>query len=108
MESYERAKSVLTEHIDVLHKLAEQLLEKETILGAELDELIRQVRPGIDLPERPQDNLDDETEEETDAPSASDDDASAQSDNVADKTDTPADEPSADGAENREDDPSKN
>lgn len=108
MESYERAKSVLTEHIDVLHKLAEQLLEKETILGAELDELIRQVRPDIDLPERPQDNLDDETEKETDASSASDDDASDPSDNVAEKTDTPADEPSADGAENRKDDPSKN
>jgi len=52
LHSYERARSVLTEHLDVLHKLAEQLLEKETILGAELDELIRQVRPGIQLPEK--------------------------------------------------------
>ena len=63
-QSYERARSVLTEHLDVLHKLAEQLLEKETILGAELDELIRQVRPGIQLPEKaadkeePVDNVD--------------------------------------------------
>ncbi len=55
MRSYERAQSVLTEHIDVLHKLAEQLLEKETILGAELDEIIRQVRPGIKLPDKPTD-----------------------------------------------------
>jgi cell division protease FtsH len=55
MSAYERAKSVLTEHIDVLHKLAEQLLEKETILGAEMDEIIRQVRPGIQLPEKPGD-----------------------------------------------------
>ncbi|WP_372681998.1 ATP-dependent zinc metalloprotease FtsH [Desulfosarcina sp.] len=55
MRSYERAQSVLTEHIDVLHKLAEQLLEKETILGAELDEIIRQVRPDIQLPEKPTD-----------------------------------------------------
>ena len=55
MRSYERAQSVLTEHIDVLHKLAEQLLEKETILGAELDEIIRQVRPGINLPDKPTD-----------------------------------------------------
>ncbi|MFO7716619.1 ATP-dependent zinc metalloprotease FtsH [Desulfosarcina sp.] len=55
MRSYERARSVLTEHIDVLHKLAKQLLEKETILGAELDELILQVRPGIQLPEKPAD-----------------------------------------------------
>ena len=48
--SYERARSVLTNHLDVLHKLAEQLLEKETILGAEMDEIIRQVRPDIQLP----------------------------------------------------------
>ncbi|BBO71708.1 ATP-dependent zinc metalloprotease FtsH [Desulfosarcina alkanivorans] len=53
MSAYERAQSVLTEHIDVLHKLAEQLLEKETVLGAEMDDLIRQVRPGIQLPEKP-------------------------------------------------------
>ncbi len=55
MSAYERAQSVLTEYIDVLHKLAEQLLEKETILGAEMDEIIRQVRPGIQLPEKPGD-----------------------------------------------------
>jgi cell division protease FtsH len=55
MRSYERAQSVLTEYTDVLHKLAEQLLEKETILGAELDEIIRQVRPGIKLPDKPTD-----------------------------------------------------
>jgi cell division protease FtsH len=55
MRAYERARSVLTEHQDVLHKLAEALLEKETIMGAELDALIRQVRPGIDLPEKPAD-----------------------------------------------------
>jgi cell division protease FtsH len=55
MHAYKRAKSVLTEYLDVLHKLAEQLLEKETILGAELDDLIRQIRPGIDLPEKPAD-----------------------------------------------------
>jgi cell division protease FtsH len=58
VHAYERAQSVLTEHIDVLHKLAEQLLEKETILGAELDEIIRQVRPGIQLPEKPTDRED--------------------------------------------------
>jgi len=50
--SYERARSVLTEYIDVLHRLAKDLLEKETVLGAELDELIRDVRPGIELPEK--------------------------------------------------------
>jgi cell division protease FtsH len=69
--SYERAHSVLTEHIDVLHKLAEQLLEKETILGAELDEIIRQVRPGIQLPEKPTDKEEPQEDASTSAPESS-------------------------------------
>jgi len=48
--AYQKAKSVLKENIDILHKLAESLLEKETVLGAELDELITSLRPGIELP----------------------------------------------------------
>jgi cell division protease FtsH len=40
---------VLREHLEVLHKLAELLLEKETVLGKELDELITELRPGIEL-----------------------------------------------------------
>jgi cell division protease FtsH len=35
--------------MDVLHKLAEELLEKETVMGKELDELIIALRPGIKL-----------------------------------------------------------
>jgi len=49
-EAYEKATAVLKENIDILHKLAESLLEKETVLGAELDELITSMRPGIELP----------------------------------------------------------
>jgi cell division protease FtsH len=45
-----RAKSVLNENLDILHKLAEVLLEKETVMGKELDELIQSLRPGIELP----------------------------------------------------------
>ena len=48
--AYEKATAVLNENIDILHKLAESLLEKETVMGAELDELINTMRPGIDLP----------------------------------------------------------
>jgi len=48
--SYETAQKVLTENIDILHSLAELLLEKETIMGAELDELILSMRPGMELP----------------------------------------------------------
>jgi cell division protease FtsH len=66
LNAYARAKSVLTEHLDVLHKLAERLIEKETMMGAELDDLIREVRPDIDLPEKPAD-----TEEPVEEPAPS-------------------------------------
>jgi cell division protease FtsH len=36
--------------MDVLHKLTEFLLEKETVTGSELDDLIRAMRPGIEFP----------------------------------------------------------
>jgi cell division protease FtsH len=49
-DAYEKATAVLKENIDILHKLAESLLEKETVMGAELDELINSMRPGIELP----------------------------------------------------------
>jgi cell division protease FtsH len=46
-------KRVLNENIDILHRLAELLLEKETVLGKELDDLIHSLRPGIELPSSP-------------------------------------------------------
>ncbi|MBT8370872.1 MAG: ATP-dependent zinc metalloprotease FtsH [Deltaproteobacteria bacterium] len=48
--AYQCATDVLNKNLDVLHKLAESLLEKETVLGKELDELIVSLRPGIELP----------------------------------------------------------
>jgi cell division protease FtsH len=48
-DAYQRSEKVLNENLDVLHKLAELLLEKETVLGKELDELIKELRPGIEL-----------------------------------------------------------
>jgi len=50
--SYGCAKTVLNENLDILHKLAEVLLEKETVMGKELDELIHSLRPGIELPSK--------------------------------------------------------
>ncbi len=47
--SYDRAKQVLKENLDILHRLSALLLEKETVLGKELDELILSMRPGIKL-----------------------------------------------------------
>jgi cell division protease FtsH len=51
-QSYDRAKKILNENIDILHKLAELLLEKETVTGNELDDLIRSMRPGIEFPSK--------------------------------------------------------
>ncbi len=48
--AYQRAITVLKENTDILHKLTELLLEKETVMGKELDELIYAMRPGIRLP----------------------------------------------------------
>ncbi len=55
-DAYDQAKKVLQEHLDLLHALADMLLEQETVLGKELDELILSVKPNIDLPERPDDS----------------------------------------------------
>jgi len=48
-ESYELAKRILTERIDVLHKIAEALLEREVLDGSEIDAIMR----GETLPELP-------------------------------------------------------
>ena len=40
-ESYQQAKDLLAANIDVLHKIAEALLDKEVLDGAEIDEVIR-------------------------------------------------------------------
>jgi len=39
-KGYERAKKVLTEKIEDLHKLAKALLKYETLTGAEIEDLI--------------------------------------------------------------------
>ena len=54
---YKKAEEILKENIDILHKLAELLLEKETVLGKELDELIYSLRPGLELPSNKIDDL---------------------------------------------------
>ncbi|MFP4039069.1 MAG: ATP-dependent zinc metalloprotease FtsH [Desulfosudaceae bacterium] len=48
-QSYDKAHSLLSNNMDILHNLADLLLEKETVIGVELDELIRSLRPGIEL-----------------------------------------------------------
>jgi cell division protease FtsH len=52
-KAYNLSKEVLEKNIDILHKLAESLLEKETVSGKELDELIRSMRPDFEFPSTP-------------------------------------------------------
>ena len=52
-ESHQKAMDILNENRDILDKLTAQLLEKETVMGKELDELIYAMRPGISLPADP-------------------------------------------------------
>jgi cell division protease FtsH len=47
--AYNRAKSVLTEHLDLLHKVAKALLERETLTREDIEVL----RRGERLPPRP-------------------------------------------------------
>jgi cell division protease FtsH len=42
LETYERAKLLLRRNLEVLHKMAEALLERESLDGADIDEILRQ------------------------------------------------------------------
>ena len=48
--SYKKARQILEDNIDILHKLSELLVENETVLGRELDDLILEMRPGFTIP----------------------------------------------------------
>jgi len=61
--AYQCATDLLNENVDILHKLAESLLEKETVLGKELDELIQSLRPGIKLTSKSLDDSEQEPQE---------------------------------------------
>ena len=47
--SYQTAKKLLEENTDILHALTDLLMERETVLGWELDELISYMRPEFDF-----------------------------------------------------------
>ncbi|MSQ47470.1 MAG: ATP-dependent metallopeptidase FtsH/Yme1/Tma family protein [Deltaproteobacteria bacterium] len=52
--AYERAKDLLRKNLDILHKMAAVLLEKEVLDAPELDEIMRMLRPQADLIAEPQ------------------------------------------------------
>ena len=87
--AYSTAKTLLEENIDILHALTDLLLEKETVMGPELDDLIAELRPDFDFfgrrnirtePEPPKEEDAPKQEEQEDAEDKddSDDDAQAQ------------------------------
>lgn len=45
MRNYDKAKSLLNDHIDILHRIASELLEKEVLSGEEIDALIGDALP---------------------------------------------------------------
>jgi cell division protease FtsH len=47
-DSYEKAKKLLSDHIDILNRIAAGLLEKEVLNTAELDEIIQMNREDVD------------------------------------------------------------
>ncbi len=47
--AFQTARKILEENIDILHALTELLIEKETVLGPELDDLIAALRPDFDF-----------------------------------------------------------
>ena len=54
-ESYAKAKSLLDENREVMHKIADYLFEKETITGKEFMKLLKEVKR--DFEEKPQPSL---------------------------------------------------
>ena len=49
-ESYQQAKDLLATNVEILHKIAEALLEKEVLDGAEIEEILRLCRGGNSAP----------------------------------------------------------
>jgi cell division protease FtsH len=52
-DAYERARKILAGNVELLHKMAEKLLEKESLDGSEIDELVRGHRKEVEERPRP-------------------------------------------------------
>jgi len=55
--AYETARQILGDNMDLLHKLADLLLEKETVQGKELDDLILEKEPEFEFPSKLDEDL---------------------------------------------------
>jgi cell division protease FtsH len=94
--AYKKAKQILEENIDILHRLTELLIEKETVMGAELDDLIAEMRPEYDFHGRrnvrtkpEQSPVDSETRSETGTSRPASAENTPASDDISDDTDGP-------------------
>ena len=85
--AYQRSRKVLKDNLEILHKLAELLLEKETVMGKELDELILSMKPGFEFPSHPAEASPEEAAEAEPENAAADADDATAADSPAD-TDT--------------------
>jgi cell division protease FtsH len=90
--AYERAQSVLKANIDILHRLAALLLEKETVMGDELDRLILELRPGFDFPSK-HDHAAPQEQEKADEQAATASTPEAEEPDDTSDTDAPDDAP---------------
>jgi len=52
-DAYHKARSLLTEHLTLLHAVAERLLEKEVLDGTEVAAMVKAFQEGRPLPESP-------------------------------------------------------
>ncbi len=99
--AYNTAKTILEENIDILHALTDLLLEKETIMGAELDDLIASLHPDFDFfgrrniqtePEAPKEEENQEPDEQEDVNDEGSDDETVTKDPDPDMPDDESDE----------------
>ena len=56
-ENYSRVIKMLSEHVDLLHKLSKELIEKENLTGEEVDRIIHPVIAAQNQPESPADGV---------------------------------------------------
>ena len=87
-ECYEEAKKLLSENRDVMDKIAEYLIEKETITGKEFMKIFREAKG---LPE-PEEKKDEAKSEETKAEEVKTDEPESEAPKAEDKPEEPKDE----------------
>lgn len=87
-KSYKTAQEILKDNIKILHALSDLLLEKETVMGKELDELVKSMKPDFVFPEKNNEKYED-IKNQTEA------EAEIKEDNKENKTDTADEEDKA-------------